>query len=393
MAKPLKLGLISFFRGDLTENMSQLRVNNRLEKDLIGRIEGMLEGDQVEQGELRSPRTEEVFRRVGYIGPEEVDVSNYVRSRPVAAFNPGAWMNEKRGELQVFPRLVFDYYNYSSSVGLFRLDPEDVLRGDLPEKVSTELVLWPDREWEFQLGCEDPRIGYREEEDELLMLYTASQRYYDMSGELIQKPAQGLAFFTEEMELKSKDRLAIVDDRGSYVPPCKDSAFLDIEGDRAEMLLRPNVAGKEFCWRGTARLDEGEVSLESLRPVLAPAGWEAKIGWSTNGLRLGPDAYLVGWHGVQQEDLAYKEGLALVSGEGDLLAISDYVLEPEGVRENYGDRPFVIFGDGLVRIEDKLLWVGGVSDYCIGFFLAELKDVLEVLHWKERPEQIELTDF
>jgi len=50
------------------------------------------------------------------------------------------------------------------------------------------------------------------------------------------------------------------------------------------------------------------------------------------------------------------------------------------LNEEYGDRAMVIFGDGLIIYQDKLLWIGGVSDYCIGVFIADLDNVLKTLN-------------
>lgn len=38
---------------------------------------------------LRTPHTEDLFQRRVYIGPEDLVVENYLRRRPLAAFNPG----------------------------------------------------------------------------------------------------------------------------------------------------------------------------------------------------------------------------------------------------------------------------------------------------------------
>ena len=106
-----------------------------------------------------------------------------------------------------------------------------------------------------------------------------------------------------------------------------------------------------------------------------------KIGWSTNVMKLSSNEYLVGWHGIFGEDLSYRNGLAIIDGEGNLLALSNYLLAPEGLEEEYGDRPLVIFGDALVKHKECLLWIGGVSDYAIGIYLTENKKVFEKLKW------------
>jgi len=115
--------------------------------------------------------------------------------------------------------------------------------------------------------------------------------------------------------------------------------------------------------------------MDSLQPILVPEPWEYKVGWSTNTVRLSRGEFLVGWHGMLREDFSYRNGLALVDGEGRLLAVSDYLLVPQGLVEQYGDRSLAIFGDGLLLYRDILIWIGGVSDYCIGIFVAELEDV------------------
>lgn len=116
-------------------------------------------------------------------------------------------------------------------------------------------------------------------------------------------------------------------------------------------------------------------------PVLVFEEWELGVGWSTNTVRLSSNEFLVGWHGVLKRDRSYYNGIALVNGEGELLAVSDYFLAPRGLVEEYGDRPLVIFGDGLVLYRDILIWVGGVSDYAIGLFTVELGRVMENLKW------------
>jgi predicted GH43/DUF377 family glycosyl hydrolase len=73
-----------------------------------------------------------------------------------------------------------------------------------------------------------------------------------------------------------------------------------------------------------------------------------------------------------------------VDGDGNLLAVSDYLLEPKGLKEDYGDRPHVIFGCGLAKYGKYLLWIGGISDYAIGVFATELHKVMEKLRWIKR---------
>ena len=74
---------------------------------------------------VRTPTVEkDVFIKRYHIAPQDLWITNYPRRQPVAAFNPGALKRD--GKLLVFPRLVFDYYTYNSSVGVFELDIEVV---------------------------------------------------------------------------------------------------------------------------------------------------------------------------------------------------------------------------------------------------------------------------
>lgn len=326
---------------------------------------------------VREPRIEgDIFTRRYYISPQDLLITNYPRTQPVAAFNPGAL--EREGKLLVFPRLVFDYYSYNSSIGVFELDVNEVLQGRIKKPLETKIVLWPEKIWEFGHGCEDPRV--MTVADSTYMLYTGSKHYH-LRNQLIKKSVLGFAELGRSFNVQRRGYFSTVNGQESVVLSNKDSAFIEIEGSKATMLTRPNLQGEALCWRATADLDSLTIPEESMEPVLVPEAWEEKVGWSTNTVKLSTNEYLVGWHAVLKEDLSYKDGLALIDRAGKLLAISDYLLAPQGLAENYGDRAFVIFGDGLVKYENYLIWVGGISDYGIGIFISKLEEVLKKLSW------------
>ena len=323
---------------------------------------------------LREPKVEDIFTRRYYVAPQDLLITNYPRTQPAAAFNPGAL--ERDGKLLVFPRLVFDYYTYNSSVGVFELDMEEVIQGRIKAPLETEIVLWPEKIWEFGHGCEDPRVTTVGES--IYILYTGSKHYH-MRGQLIKKSVLGFAELDRSFNVQRRGYFTTVNGKESVVLSNKDSAFIEIDGENATMLTRPDLQGEALCWRATADLDSLTIPEESMEPVLAPEAWEEKVGWSTNTVKLSDNEYLVGWHGVLKEDLSYKDGLAIVDRAGKLLAISDYLLAPQGLVESYGDRSLVIFGDGLLRYKDRLIWVGGISDYGIGIFVAGLDEALDKL--------------
>ena len=344
----------------------------------ISAIEGRLRSKaeqhlQSLQG-LREPKVEDIFTRRYYISPQDLLITNYLRTQPVAAFNPGALKCD--GKLLVFPRLVFDYYTYNSSVGVFELDMEEVIQGRIKAPLETKIVLWPEKIWEFGHGCEDPRVQMVGES--IYMLYTGA-KHYQLRDQVIRKSVLGFAELDRSFNVQRRGYFSTVNEQESVVLSNKDSAFIEIEGSKATMLTRPDLQSEALCWRATADLDSLTIPEESMEPVLAPETWEEKVGWSTNTVKLSNNEYLVGWHAVLKEDLSYRNGVAIVDGNGDLLAVSNYLLAPKGLQESYGDRPLVIFGDGLVRYKNYLIWIGGISDYGIGIFIAELNEVLRKL--------------
>ncbi|MEB3860374.1 MAG: hypothetical protein LRS43_04095, partial [Desulfurococcales archaeon] len=170
-------------------------------------------------------------------------------------------------------------------------------------------------------------------------------------------------------------------EKGEGIYWWKDSAVLEIRGSRASALTRPSIEDIEIAWRAVVDLDTGSIDPDSMEPILGVEPWERKIGWSTNAVRLSGNEYLVGWHGVDRETHAYFEGVAVVTGEGELLGVSDYLIGPRDINEMMGDRPAVIFGCGLARVGDSLYWFGGAADTIIGVYRAPLDQVLSNIKW------------
>jgi len=71
----------------------------------------------------------------------------------------------------VFPRTVFDYYWYVSSISLFKISFRDVVEGSIEKPVKARLILVPKNIWELGKGLEDPRIDV--DGDDIHILYTA----------------------------------------------------------------------------------------------------------------------------------------------------------------------------------------------------------------------------
>ena len=325
---------------------------------------------------IRRNVIEHAFKRILLITPGDVNIVNYPR-KPVEVFNPAAVL--KGDELLIFPRVIFDYLNYISSIGLIRLKVSDVVNGGVARPIEAKVIMWPRELWEFR-GCEDPRVIRHG--NQYLMLYTG-WGYYMANNELKPRAHQAFAVLDEELNTVRRGYFRIKAKNNDFYTPdwWKDSAFIEVEGDSASMLTRPNINGAEVGWFSEADLGELTISEDSMKPILPFEDFEFKVGWSTNTVKLSPNEYIVGWHGVVKEDYSYRNGLAIVNGDGDLLAISNYLLAPSGIEEEYGDRPRVIFGDGLVKWGEWLIWVGGVSDYAIGVYVTNVDTALGKLRW------------
>lgn len=327
-------------------------------KDFIKEVKG-----------IRKPVINDLFERLLYISPEDLVVTNYLRKRPFSAFNPGAILNQ--GELEIFPRLIFDYYWYVSSIGYFKIKIEELVK----KEFETKIIIWPGEKWELGKGVEDARVIKKG--DEYHALHTSVSR---RDGEIL--PLQGYTKLNSSLEILEKKYLRIFKDDEEIMPKSmKDSAFLEISHKEASLLIRPNIENIEICWRSKLLLEEGIIPADSMEPVLAFEKFEIKVGWSTNAIGISNDEYLIGWHGISREDLMYRNGFAILSKEGELLGITDYVLSPKGVIEMYGDRPGVIFGCGLVLSKEFVYWIGGISDYAIGIFRTTLDKILENVRW------------
>jgi len=325
--------------------------------------------------ELKGKRkniTKDIFERVLYIEPEHIFIENYTRKKPISVFNPGALI--RNTTVEIFPRLVFEYHWYVSSIGKFELELKNIKKGIVERPILTKIILSPQEDWELK-GVEDPRVI--EISGNYFILYTSVEL---TNGKI--RPLQALAVMDEKYSIIRKFFFKILQNAELKIPNSwKDSAFLELyKKSKALLLTRPSFNSLEICWVCELDLIEGIVEFNSLRPVLVNEEFEIKVGWSTNALKISSNEYLIGWHGVGI-DMKYRNGLAILDRDGELKGISNYLLEPKGLIESYGDRPFVIFGCGLIKTNDELYWIGGISDYMIGIFRTDLDMVIENINW------------
>lgn len=319
----------------------------------------------------RSPHTEDFFQRRLYLSPEDIEVTNYLRRRPMAAFNPGAVLRD--GVVHLFPRLVFEYYSYASAIGYAAVPVDELLQGRLPRPLPVQIVLYPTEAWEASRGCEDARahaIG-----EGFALFYTGVGKLGEAAltdHKDVFFPALALAELGRDLRLRRKGIVRLGREGEGLLLPTKNATFL--EGDA--FLLRPSLPGlPDTGWRG--RLDREGLRAFALEPVLPPEPFEFKVGWSTNAVRLEDGTYLVAYHGILRADFSYRHGFVRLSGSGELLAYTSYLLAPRGLNESYGDRPLTLYGNGLFLHGEELVFVAGVGDYGIGVMTAPLEEVLK----------------
>lgn len=323
----------------------------------------------------RIAETNNIFDRIAVISPGALRTTNYFNRTPIAAFNPGASSVYGGSKIDIYPRLNYDcVYNQSpSAIGKFQVDLDAVFRtGDDPAFCSTELVIYPQYPCEIH-GCEDPRVYQKNGDRHILYIGWGT---CDGENKSVLVLSSG----------KEKDyfRISRRNDMTEYTPfSNKDAAILNYSVDhRLDLLLRLDLGDKNlFCWSGEGWADTYEIIEDTLEVQMIPNDYESRVGWSTNTIPFNKHEYLVGWHATMKHNLEYRNGLALVDEMGNLKAISDYLLTPQGIEEWVGNRYGVIFGCGLVKYKDQLVWIGGISDWAIGIFTVDMETALSELRW------------
>ncbi len=330
-------------------------------------VEKALKAERELSGTREGKLVEGVFERLGYLTAEHFHVTNYPR-KPLVAFNPSAVLEDDT--LKLFVRFVFDYYDYVSSIGVSEVKV-DKLERLCCSKLNARLVIYPTTVHEIKRGAEDPRA--HKFRDGYLIFYTAVGL---RDGDLW--PKQGFALLDKNMNVTKKGVLRL---GGKFPPSWKNTTMIKDFGREISVLTRPWIEGHEVAWRAKVNIDTWEVDPESMDVVMVPESFEIKVGISTTPVKIGSDEYLVGWHGIMKNDMSYRNGIMVVNGEGEVLGVSEYLLFPQTIEELYGDRPMVIYGCGLVRYKEYIYWIGGIADYGIGVYRAELEELMEHVKW------------
>ena len=218
--------------------------------------------------------------RILYLPGSPLQLSLRVQVRRLGApsrYEPVLHHPDANNDLLIFPRFIFDYYKYVSSVGMIRVNIEKLLSSDVETPIESKIILWPVNLWEF-LGCEDPR-AFRAY-GSYYMFYT-SKGYFLEGREYIRMDVLGLAEYDDKWRLKRRGYFTITHGEEKFTPKSnKDGAFIKTQSSKFTLLTRPEIKDNRICWRGLADIKAMEIEAESLEPVLVFEDWELKVGWS-----------------------------------------------------------------------------------------------------------------
>ncbi|HDH06961.1 MAG TPA: hypothetical protein ENF87_01190, partial [Thermoproteales archaeon] len=201
------------------------------------------------------------FNRIAVIPPSKICIENYIRTKPHAAFNPGAIL--VNDEIHMFPRLIFDYYKYTSCIGHLTMKMSDLYELNQREKVSTKIIMTPTYLWEFK-GCEDPRIFKHNEK--YIFFYTG-YGYEWVDNKLETRIRQGVAWLDSNFNVEKRACLRFKDDHKYYYYPTKDSTIISMSNNKTKILTRPSIMDLEVGWKTVIDLNDPVVNINELEPV------------------------------------------------------------------------------------------------------------------------------
>ena len=286
----------------------------------------------------------------------------------VAVFNPSAVYHD--GKIHLHYRAVGEYYPYTSRLGyaVFDKDLNLVKRYQNP-------VMEPDwKRWERSI--EDPRVTMID--DVFYLTYVTTPTPSPPGGVRrrlgIPKPEQSASPRTALAKMKDFTEF----ERYDIITPVgadeRDVVFFPEKiGGRYAVIHRPaNWVGEGYGSKGPsiwfAWMDslDGKM-VEHMLVMKAEPEWEGdKLGAGPPPVRTDAGWLLI-YHGVDQNNV-YRAGAALLDLKEPWKVIcrtTDPILEPEEDYELEGDVPNVVFPEGMVIIDNKLIvFYGGADKVC-----------------------------
>jgi len=243
---------------------------------------------------------------------------------------------------------------------------------------ASEPVYVPREEYEQKLvpggnsGVEDPRL--EKIEDKIYMFYTA----FDGKN-------------SPRVALSSISQKDFIDNKWNWSksvlisPPNlanKDAAIFPEKINGEYLIIHRNGDDIDLSFSKTMNFTGAEW-LEEYRWIMTRKGWwdSTKVGLASPPFKT-KDGWVVLYHGVSEEDGAYRVGAVLTSLDNPVKIIgrTDYsIFEPETPYEKEGQIPNVVFPCGSVLINKKLFVYYGGGDKVVGVATINIDDLLRVL--------------
>lgn len=321
----------------------------------------------------RKFETKDIVKRLGYLIPSNIKLSNYPL-KIISAFNPACLFNEKENELIIFPRICIGYYSYSCAIAKFSLSYP--LEKEIEKKeITAKLVIFPSNEYDFW-GCEDPRVYVLN--GKYMITYTGRSITYREEDINPFPRAVAITCVSEDLE-NFEPRWVFLPDfkiesiKNAFLFKTKNNLWYfyrlyfenlySLRISKIENLLEKNGINK--------------ITLPEGKEIISPEPWERKIGWCTPPIKIENNKFLVFLHSVDKKLKVYRVFAAILDEEVNVVEITKrFIMEPRTIYEKFGDRPYVVFPCGAVKIDDKILISYGAADSFIGFGEVKIDEIL-----------------
>jgi predicted GH43/DUF377 family glycosyl hydrolase len=272
--------------------------------------------------------------------------------------NPAAYLT-LGGKLVILPRLGFTEGFKQSSIGI--TEPLDLNKIEDFENIKTKIIRKPVHEYDVA-GVEDARIT----ENGKQLLTVGLNTYYRTSA------TQTIYSVVSNNKVINNKPFWY---NNSIYNTGRDAFILN---DNV-LIFRPE-ADNLRSYRANYEITEHYVIIGmGIVPILEPQKVENKTGFSTNSVKISKDENLVAYHALCNNKKAeYAEGFMVLNNAGFPQRKTPLFLKTEGFLQG-GDRPFTLFGCGLIKSGKEVYFVGGVGDSGIVIYSADLDKILEVM--------------
>ena len=144
------------------------------------------------------------------------------------------------------------------------------------------------------------------------------------------------------------------------------------------MIVRPRIEEIGIGTIGVAPRRNKVVEINEVKfyPELIPTDNEAKTG-SNCVTKLSSNEYLLIFHSVDKVFGCYYTYAAILSSDGDLLAVTPQPILSPKIHDYFGARPGTIFVCGAQIINEKLVLSAGKDDEIVLILEADIDEVIE----------------